>query len=86
MFINFNNLVLNRNIFCFRGETEVHTHVTQNCNVYLNLDMCNKEKKKLGSVVASGYVNGFLGYDSCKQWRYFSSLLFSPFSLPSSMY
>jgi len=44
MFINFTNLVLNRNIFTFRGETKVHTSVTQNCNVYFNLYMRNKEE------------------------------------------
>jgi len=85
MFINFTNLVLKRNIFSFKGETKVHTYVTQNCNGYFNLHMCNKEKK-LGSVVCRGYITGLSGFDSCRQCKYFSSLQFSPFSLPSSVY
>jgi hypothetical protein len=86
MFINFTNLVLNRNIFPFRGETKVHTYVTQNCNVYFNLYTCNKEKKKLHNVLCRSYITGLSGFDSCKQCRYFSSLQFILFSLPSSVY
>ena len=44
MFINFTSLVSNRNIFPFRGETKVCTSATQNCNVYFNLYMHNKEE------------------------------------------
>jgi hypothetical protein len=43
-----------------------------------------KEKKKLGSVIYRGYINGLSGFDSCRQCRYSSSLQFSPF--PSSVY
>ena len=44
MFINFTNVILNRSIFVFRGETKVHTSVTQNYNVYFNIYICNKEE------------------------------------------